>query len=296
MTEKWMTVAPGVRARTHATRRHGARRDRYFTLRFSVDGRQLEEALGWASEGWTVERALETLGELRKARRTGEGAITLGARAQARRDADQRAAAEKAEQERREKTMAYLWERYRTEVIAIKNKPRTATEKTRLWRTRIEPATGLTRINDVTEEDAGSIVRAPLRLDDKGAITGGKAEAGNIYRLLHHLFAQGLKWRLRNRELGNPLESVDEPKVPRRERLLTAKEVGALLRALDSAAAIEKPQIVAAIRTVIYTGARVSELLSLRREYIRRDEMELHFGYEERVFSTADLRGDTGGH
>jgi len=29
--------------------------DRYFTLRFSIAGKQVEEPLGLASEGWTVE-------------------------------------------------------------------------------------------------------------------------------------------------------------------------------------------------------------------------------------------------
>ena len=56
MATNWITAAPGVRYRKHPTRKHGARLDRYFTLRFSVDGKQAEEALGWASEGmmgWT---------------------------------------------------------------------------------------------------------------------------------------------------------------------------------------------------------------------------------------------------
>ena len=51
--------------------------DRYFTLRFSVDGRQIEEALGWASDGWNLERAQEELGKLRAAKRTGVGPATL---------------------------------------------------------------------------------------------------------------------------------------------------------------------------------------------------------------------------
>ena len=46
MAGKWKTLAPGIRVRDHETRRHGsARRDRYFTLRFTVDGRQVVEAL-----------------------------------------------------------------------------------------------------------------------------------------------------------------------------------------------------------------------------------------------------------
>src|SRR4051794_41783121 len=89
MAGKWKTLAPGIRVRDHETRRHGsARRDRYFTLRFSVDGRQVEEALGWASEGWTLARAQEELGKLREAQRTGEGPATLRERVRAKRLAE----------------------------------------------------------------------------------------------------------------------------------------------------------------------------------------------------------------
>jgi len=49
------------------------------------------------------------------------------------------------------------------------------------------------KINDVTEQGAGAVVRAPLRLDGKGQVVGGKAEAGNLYRLLHHMFHRALQ-------------------------------------------------------------------------------------------------------
>ena len=58
-----------------------------------------------------------------------------------------------------------LWDRYSKEVVAIENKPSTVAEKTRMWFARIEPAIGKLKISDVTEEDAGAVVRAPLRLD-----------------------------------------------------------------------------------------------------------------------------------
>lgn len=35
-------------------------------------------------------------------------------------------------------------------------------------------------------------MRAPLRLDEDGQVIGGKAEAGDIYRLLHHGFRKVL--------------------------------------------------------------------------------------------------------
>src|SRR5258707_346572 len=78
MSGKWKTAAPGIRVRDHAARRHGVRPDRYFTLRFSVDGRQIEEALGWASAGWTLARAQEELGKIREAKRTAEAGTSCG--------------------------------------------------------------------------------------------------------------------------------------------------------------------------------------------------------------------------
>jgi integrase len=293
MATKWITAAPGIRYRQHKSRKHGARLDRYLTLRFSVDGRQVEEALGWSSEGWTVARAQEELSRLRRAKRTGEGPATLRQEAEANRRAERRRAEEEAAEARRQKTVADLWDRYSKEVVAIENKPRTAAEKTRMWERRIKPAIGRLKINDVTEEDAGAVVRAPLRLDEGGRVIGGRAEAGNLYRLIHHMFHKALGWGFRQKELGNPLENVAEPKVPRRERLLSGGEIGALLRALD-AEQIVPHQVIAVIRAAIFTGARISELLNLRWEHIRRDEMELHLpdtksGFSRRPVSVAAL-------
>jgi integrase len=293
---KWITAAPGIRYRRHLTRKHGARFDRYFTLRRSVNGRQVEEKLGWASEGWTVARAQEELIRLRQADRTGKGPATLREEREANRRAEQKQAEEEAARARREKTVAELWDRYSKEVVAIENRPSTAAQKTRMWKTRIEPALGTLKINDVTEEDAGKVVRAPLCRDEAGQVVGGKAEAGNIYRLLHHMFRKALGWRLRRTESGNPLENVAEPKVPRRERLLTGGEIGAILRALDVAEAekTEHPRVIAALRVVILAGPRISEPLGLRWSEIRRDEMELHLhdtktGFSRRPISAATL-------
>jgi integrase len=296
MPSNRVTAAPGIRYRKHATRKHGAQFDRYFTLRFSVAGKQVEEALGWASEGWTVAKAQEKFAELRKAKRTGHGPATLREQAEANRRAEREESEAEEAHARQQKTVGYLWDRYSKEVAAIDNKSSTIAEKTRMWTRRIEPAIGHLRINDVSEEDAGAVVRVPLRLDAAGRVIGGKAEAGNLYRLLHHMFRKALQWKLRAREAGNPLENVSEPKVARRERLLSGSEIGALMKTLDAADSDrgEHPQITAAIRTVILTGARISELLNLRWPHIRRDEMELHLpdtktGFSRRPISAAAL-------
>jgi integrase len=96
--------------------------------------------------------------------------------------------------------------------------------------------------------------------------------------------------------LGNPLDGVTQPKSPRRERLLTAHEVGALLTELDRSAAqgAESHQFVAAIHTAVLTGCRISEVLNLRWADVRRDELELHLldtktGFSRRPISAEAL-------
>ena len=71
------TKYPGVRYREHKTRKHGVQPDKYFAIRYMHDGKQKEEGLGWASQGWDAKRASEELSRLRHANRTGEGPQTL---------------------------------------------------------------------------------------------------------------------------------------------------------------------------------------------------------------------------
>jgi integrase len=65
-----------------------------------------------------------------------------------------------------------------------------------------------------------------------------------------------------------------------------------LLRALDQAEA-EAPQIIAVIRAAILTGARISELLELRWDHVRRDEMELHLPDTKSGFSRRPISAET---
>jgi integrase len=70
----WTTTEfEGVRYREHPTRKHGAVRDRYFSIRYRVDGKRIEEVLGWASKGMTAKQAALQLAELQEAYRKGNG-------------------------------------------------------------------------------------------------------------------------------------------------------------------------------------------------------------------------------
>jgi hypothetical protein len=58
-------------------------------MRYKLNGKDREEALGWGSQGWTAEKAAIELSKLKQARITGEGAQSLQAKREIRRKADE---------------------------------------------------------------------------------------------------------------------------------------------------------------------------------------------------------------
>ena len=290
MATKWATIAPGVRCRDHGTRKHGVKPDRYFALRYSRGGKQIEEGLGWASEGWTLKRAQSQLGELQKAADSGEGSTSLREKravAQAEKQARERAEAEaarlaqdEAERRRREEiTLAEFWPRYWSDAVEGQNRPTTRDEKRRMWERRIEPKLGNMPVKDITDGDVSDLIRSIQKFDKAGNVIHGKAEAANVYRLLRHVFNKALAWKARPIAAGNPVKTFGiEPKVKRRERLLADTEIAALLRELDRCwtDGAETPQMCAAITLCILMGFRANEAATLRHEFIRRDLGEIH--------------------
>ena len=95
-SNKFSTQFPGIRYRVHKSRKYAGRNlDRYFFIRYRINGKLKEEGIGWASSGWNAKKASIVLSDLKKAHLTGEGSQTL---------AEQRAFEnEKREQERLEK-------------------------------------------------------------------------------------------------------------------------------------------------------------------------------------------------
>jgi len=109
MAGKWIKSKsyPGVRYRLHPTRKHGVGPDKYLTIFYKLNGRMVQESLGWASKtwtetgpdgkvvksGWTEKRAAALLAELQENQRVGNGPRTL---AEKRELADQVRLAEEA--------------------------------------------------------------------------------------------------------------------------------------------------------------------------------------------------------
>jgi hypothetical protein len=76
-TPKWnKTKYPGVRYREY--KKLKGKTKKYYAIRYTIDGRQREEGLGWSNQGWNAKKASIVLAELKKAIITGEGQRTLG--------------------------------------------------------------------------------------------------------------------------------------------------------------------------------------------------------------------------
>jgi len=110
MMGKWQaTKYPGVRFREHPTRKHGVQYDKYFSVRYTLDGKRHEEAIGWASDGWSAQSAAEELARLKRAHRTGEGAYSLAERRE-QKETKRKADDEKKKQEERDAlTFSQAW-------------------------------------------------------------------------------------------------------------------------------------------------------------------------------------------
>mgnify|MGYP003623531697 CR=1 FL=1 len=74
---EWRKAAKGIRYRLHPTRKHGKQLDRYYVIRYSADGKKKQEAVGWAREGWSLDKVQEQIYHSKSDRKTGEGAEKL---------------------------------------------------------------------------------------------------------------------------------------------------------------------------------------------------------------------------
>lgn len=118
---KWVkTLHKGIRYREHETRKHGLRADRYYSIRFKLDGRDVEEGLGWESD-WKAkglkshgleQEAVIRLAELKRNQRGGEGPATLREKRKAEVERRARQEIERIEEERVGKPFSVWWGEY----------------------------------------------------------------------------------------------------------------------------------------------------------------------------------------
>lgn len=164
-------------------------------------------------------------------------------------------ASERTEQ-RNAPTIADLAERFLREHVASKTKPTTQYDYRRSLNKNILPRIGQLRVRDVTRADI-----AHLHNELSAAPYGANRAVG----VLSKMFNLAEIWGLRQ-DGSNPCRHVQKFKERKRERMLSAEELVRLSHALDVFEG--SPYVVAAIRLLIFTGARVGEILGLKWEWV----------------------------
>jgi integrase len=260
MSQYQSTKFPGVRTREHATRKHGIRPDRYFLIRYQTQGKRKEEGLGWASEGWTAEKAAVKLAELKQAAKTGEGAKRLSEKRAARKKADQEAAARRKAEERRATTYEqYFRGHYLPEVEHDKSRVAVRDEKS-IHKNSILPNIGNLPILHIGELDLKRITRA-MNKAGRAPRTIQLALA-HVRMVINHAIRSGY-------HAGpNPVSTMprnSKPKVEnRRLRFFTPDEAGDLLeRLLSRSKDVHDMTLLS-----IYCGLRAGEIFKLTWRYV----------------------------
>lgn len=258
MASEWIkTNFPGVRYRRHPTRKNGVNQDQYFTIRYKLNGKDKEEGLGWAKEGWSASKAYDRLKELKENKKAGEGPQTLAEKRtieQAHKAAKEEAA---ALQKKENVTFGYYFEKvyYPTfEVGRKKDTTRKANEHFKKW---LDPVIGQIPLKNIK----------PFTLEK---IKKNILDAGRSPRTLQYVLATFRQvWNMARRDgfvTGDtPTRSIKKPKVDnRRVRFLSHKEAETLLNALQ-----EKDTLAYHMALLsLHTGLRMGEITGLKWSHI----------------------------
>ncbi len=152
-------------------------------------------------------------------------------------------------------TVADLADRYLAEHAAEKKKASSLREDTRLINAIVKPKLG--------SEKALAVERKKIS-DLHHELRETPYQANRVLALLKKVFNLAERWGLRP-DGSNPCRHVEKFPEQKRRRFLSADELGRLGAALSDAERdnTEDPMAIAAIRLLIFTGARLSEILTL---------------------------------
>ena len=232
----WDGEIKGFGARCRAS---GAK---YYVLKMRVGGRQRWITIGRHGSPWTAEGARN------------EALRVLGLRAAGKDPALDR------DRQKGVITVAELGSRFLRDYVPQHCKPRTAYEYRRAVELFINPVLARHRISDVLRADVAAFHHG---LRDR-PYQGNRA-LGVLSKMMNVAEVWGLR-----PDGSNPCRHVKKYREVKRDRYLTREELqrlGAVL-ADEQAKGTESPFVVVAIGLLVLTGARLTEILTLRWEYV----------------------------
>ncbi len=234
---------------------------RVYLVKYRFGGRQRWYRIGAHGAPWTPEKA------------RGKAKGVLGD------VADGIDPAKAREDSRRRATVAELCQRYLEDHAEEHKRPSSVRMDRKNIENHVLPLLGRESVADVTRTDIDRFKRAVKdgktargrKPEQRGGnvVTGGPGVANRCLALLSKMFNLAERWGWRP-EGSNPCRHVDRYRERSRERFLSEAELARLGDALSKAErnGTESPHAVAAIRLLIFTGARRGEILGLRWEHV----------------------------
>jgi len=285
MGVKWIkSEQPGIRFYEHPSRKHGPRRDRYFSLRYRFQGKQHEEGLGWASQGWNTKKAAARLAELQEAHRTGQGAKSLREARETAAAQDKASTENKKREERDNKPFSSIFQEYFQRAKGNKAASSLVREE-QLFRLWLEPVIGKKPLHKIAPTD---IERIKKLMSDKGRTPRSVEYCLAIAR-------QIFNYAITN-DIFKGFNPVSRVKIPRKDnqrlRFLTYSEASTLLDSLK----IRSNDLYTQAVLSLHCGLRAGEIFNLRWSNIDFERRIIHVidpkGGENRVaYMTTTVNG-----
>lgn len=206
---------PGVRTKECI---RNNKKDVYFSIRYTRNGKQYEESIGYKSEGFTAAQAYEILSELKRDIKTGK-ALSL-------REKTEQREQEKIANEAANMTFSELFEEYYQPHIQNKDKKSTYDREVHLYKKWLKPVLGGVKLNLISRI---SLIRLLQPMEKKRLSNRSKNYAIALTR-------QVFNFAIRNELFAgdNPAARFDELKKEdnRRMKFLSDEELNNLLEEL----------------------------------------------------------------
>jgi integrase len=183
------------------------------------------------------------------------------------------------EQDRSALTMAELCKRYIEDYAEQHKKPRSIKSDRSNIDNHVIPLLGTQTVISITRGDIDAFKRAvksgkTAKREVVGPravknVQGGPGAANRCLALLSKMFNLAEKWDIRP-DGSNPCRHIEKYKEHKLERFLSEAELGKLAEVLNEAerTQTENQNTTNAIRLLLFTGARSSEILTLKWEYV----------------------------
>ncbi|MBN8531438.1 MAG: tyrosine-type recombinase/integrase [Alphaproteobacteria bacterium] len=183
--------------------------------------------------------------------------------------------AEEKKRQHKASTVAELCDLYLREGCHTKKASTLDTDKGRIER-HIKPLIGTKKIIDVTKADIERVYKdisnGKTKVDVKtkkrgrAIVRGGKGTASRTVGLLGGIFSFAVEWKMLKE---NPAHGIKRFKDRKCERFLSPEELKRLGKTLlEAENEGENPVAIAAIRALLFSGCRKSEILTLKKHEI----------------------------